>query len=369
MQAAPSAATTSTTPKPLPQAAMPRSKDTGSLLRVLLAGHGEMARAVLHALCRLPEQVTVVGLFPWHSRRRDKPMAPKEIDALERDFLMLEMARNRIPHVQGYTGLNDPAFLQDCLPLLRPDVILTATWGEIVQPSVLTRFGEYRWLNIHPSLLPAHRGPNPYVTCIECGESRTGVTFHQLTPSIDAGPIWYQLPVPVLSNDTGGMLRQRCIRAAADAIAPLVQRLQDPTSQPYPQDEQQASYFSQAQVDRCELDFQLPPHRLERQVRARLPWMPALVYWEGRIPLLVEWLSLEPREWAVGFAGEPGSLVTIGNSSLLVATTEPDLLARLRGIKLYAPWGPLPYRVSQALLRYMARPGQRLLPVWNNPLW
>src|SRR5262249_12948942 len=42
-------------------------------------------------------------------------------------------------------------------------------------------------LGVHPSLLPRHRGPNPYFWSIDAGDERAGVTVHRLTAEYDTG--------------------------------------------------------------------------------------------------------------------------------------------------------------------------------------
>lgn len=57
-------------------------------------------------------------------------------------------------------------------------------------------------INVHPSLLPAYRGPNPMVAMIldETQDRFGGVTLHQIVPSIDAGPIFASRSVPFPKN-------------------------------------------------------------------------------------------------------------------------------------------------------------------------
>ena len=66
-----------------------------------------------------------------------------------------------------------------------------------------------RCLNIHPSLLPAHKGLDVHEAVLEAGENVTGCTVHLVTPELDDGPILGQTRVAVLSGDTPASLANR----------------------------------------------------------------------------------------------------------------------------------------------------------------
>jgi phosphoribosylglycinamide formyltransferase 1 len=71
-------------------------------------------------------------------------------------------------------------------------------------------------INIHPSLLPAHGGRGMlglavHRSVLDAGETETGVTIHEVTPDLDAGPILAQVRVPVLPDDDVDTLAARVL--------------------------------------------------------------------------------------------------------------------------------------------------------------
>ncbi|GGE06643.1 hypothetical protein GCM10011529_11270 [Polymorphobacter glacialis] len=66
-----------------------------------------------------------------------------------------------------------------------------------------------RCLNIHPSLLPAHKGLDVHEAVLAAGETVTGCTVHLVTPALDDGPILGQVRVAVLPGDTAETLADR----------------------------------------------------------------------------------------------------------------------------------------------------------------
>jgi hypothetical protein len=82
-------------------------------------------------------------------------------------------------------------------------------WGsQIFRPPVLTR--ARLSLNIHPSLLPLGRGRDPVVWTVRNGWP-AGVSLHQISPTVDAGDIWYQEVVPYKFPIRGGELYERVV--------------------------------------------------------------------------------------------------------------------------------------------------------------
>jgi methionyl-tRNA formyltransferase len=77
------------------------------------------------------------------------------------------------------------------------DTLITCVTMMIVPPRQLDMFGG-RAVNLHPSLLPAYRGPSPFLGALLDGNENTqsGVTAHVLSPGIDEGPIIAQSALP-----------------------------------------------------------------------------------------------------------------------------------------------------------------------------
>ena len=79
------------------------------------------------------------------------------------------------------------------LKLKNPDALgVLASFGVILKPDFLKLFEPVGILNIHPSLLPKHRGPSPVETAILEGDEKIGVSVIKLTEKMDAGPIFFQ---------------------------------------------------------------------------------------------------------------------------------------------------------------------------------
>ncbi len=72
-----------------------------------------------------------------------------------------------------------------------PDLIVTFHFDQIFSAATLVR-ARLGGINLHPSLLPLHRGPVPTIHALADGKQEFGVTIHRLAPAIDAGDILAQ---------------------------------------------------------------------------------------------------------------------------------------------------------------------------------
>ena len=104
------------------------------------------------------------------------------------------------------------------------------------------------FLNVHPSLLPAYRGPAPLFWQLRAGETQTGVTVHWMEERFDAGPIAMQqavsLPDGISGAQADALLAHAGGQLLADALAAIavgnISPLQQPPGgsyQPWPTDE------------------------------------------------------------------------------------------------------------------------------------
>jgi hypothetical protein len=73
----------------------------------------------------------------------------------------------------------------------RPDVIVTCHFDQILAPEVIA-IAPLGGVNLHPSLLPRHRGPMPCFWAAAEGGDAFGVSVHRLVARIDAGALLAQ---------------------------------------------------------------------------------------------------------------------------------------------------------------------------------
>ena len=92
------------------------------------------------------------------------------------------------------------------LERLRPELIVSWFWTRRI-PAEWLALAPLGGIGAHPSLLPRHRGPNPYFAAIDAGDRETGVTVHALTPEYDDGELLLARSIPVGERDSWQLAR------------------------------------------------------------------------------------------------------------------------------------------------------------------
>jgi len=101
-----------------------------------------------------------------------------------------------------------------------PGLVVLAGFMRILGPEFVRHYAG-RLLNIHPSLLPNHRGLHTHRRALEAGDTRHGCSVHFVTQELDAGAVIAQADVPVLPGDDESALRVR-VQAVEHVIYPEV---------------------------------------------------------------------------------------------------------------------------------------------------
>ena len=94
----------------------------------------------------------------------------------------------------------------NCLRDWKVDIIILAGYMRILSAFILD---QYPAINIHPSLLPRHKGKHAIRDTLISGDKKSGCTIHWVDQGVDTGTIIAQHEVPVKLNDTEFTLRQR----------------------------------------------------------------------------------------------------------------------------------------------------------------
>lgn len=174
-----------------------------------------------------------------------------------------------------------PVEILEALRAMRPDVGVLVAYGRIVPQSIIDIFPS-GILNIHPSLLPLHRGSIPIEAAILDGDTKTGVSIMQLVKAMDAGPVYRQAELMLRGDETKQELTTTLLTMGKDALLACLPGVLDGSLQPAPQDDSQATYDALLQPSDSLLDASKPAIRLEREVRAYAGWPKSRLKVAGR---------------------------------------------------------------------------------------
>jgi len=186
---------------------------------------------------------------------------------------------------------------------LRPEVIVVAAFGLLLPQSILD-IPPLDCVNIHPSLLPRHRGPSPVAAAILAGDEITGVSIMLLDKDMDTGPLLAQQQVPVSPEDTTGSLTAKLAQLGDQLLMQTLPLWLEGKLTPQPQDNEKATYSKLITKEEGKMDWQRPAIELWRKVRAFQPWPGCYTTWQGRLLKIMETIPLPG-------GGEPGRVIAI----------------------------------------------------------
>jgi methionyl-tRNA formyltransferase len=242
----------------------------GERIRTVFLGSGRFAQPVLGRLAAHPaiDLVAVVTAPPRPVGRRQLE-TPTPVESAARDLGLDVLTPAR---------LREPASLADILGL-DPALVVLADYGQIAPAELLGL--AHGALNLHPSLLPRHRGATPIPAAILAGDRETGVSLMRMDAGLDTGPIVAVEHVSLAGDETAPALEARLAIIAAGLLARSLDPWLAGELEPTPQADDGATLTRPLRRADGLLDPDLPAELLERQVRAYLPWPGSFINLDG----------------------------------------------------------------------------------------
>jgi methionyl-tRNA formyltransferase len=274
-------------------------------VRTVFLGSGEFGDPTLRRLATTPE-IELVGVVTAPARPvgRRKDLTPTPIESTAREL--------SIEPLLTPERLRDEEAL-DAVLALRPDLAVLVDYGQIVPTPLLElRHGA---LNLHPSLLPRHRGATPIPAAILAGDRETGVTLIRMDEGLDTGPIVARESAAIGAAETAPELEARLAGLASDLLGQSLGPWLRGELTATPQPTTGASLTRPFRRDDGRLDPAKPAAQLERQVRALQPWPGAFI--EVGSSRLIVWAATVDEDGR----GRPGTLRASG-----LATTDGRLV-------------------------------------------
>jgi methionyl-tRNA formyltransferase len=181
----------------------------------------------------------------------------------------------------------DAPFLEQ-VRALAPDVLVVAAFGRIFRKPLLDLF-PLGGINVHPSLLPRHRGPSPISAAILAGDRQTGVTIQRIAPKFDTGDIYAQETIPLKGDETTAGLTGTLAALGAEVLESVLAGFaagQPPAARA--QDDARATYSRTLTKEDGVVRWDEPAELIERKVRAFDPWPRASTTRGAEIILLLK---------------------------------------------------------------------------------
>ncbi len=246
-------------------------------MKIIIAGYDKMLAALINGV--MDNGHEVVGVIRADRVRYDFfTLFFKDIFAPSKDISYIKS--KKLSEIKT-KSVNTKKF-RDEIVKRGADLVLVGSWGEKFSNETLD-IPKYGVINCHPSLLPKHRGANPYFWQIYSNDEKAGVTFHFMNEKYDSGEILMQASFDIMPYMTGGSLKTKACKVAEIMLKELLDDLEQNMIIPVKQDETEATYDKYDESLRL-IDFNYePPLCLHNKVRGLRPFVYPIAVYKERI--------------------------------------------------------------------------------------
>ncbi|MCX5772402.1 MAG: methionyl-tRNA formyltransferase [Candidatus Hydrogenedentes bacterium] len=309
-------------------------------MRIAIAGNGSLAFNMMKALLESQHQVVALvqngrAVHGWK----------RAMVRLATSTFAFESTLNGLAYRKGMptiwiNKMNDAEL--EPLRRLEPDILLVGGFGIILKKPVLD-LPRVACVNAHTSLLPRHRGPNPFSAVILQKETETGLTFHLIDEGIDTGDILAQFPFPVEDADTAFSIYRRGCDVAGEHVVEVMDKIQKKGVLATPQDDSKATYDQKLSRDDYKIDWTRTADDYNRLMRAGRPFFTPWFMWRGNTVYLIRGIfkkePVDPEPGTV-LAVDPRPKVALADGSCTIVSA----IGRTR-----VPWmWPAPWQILHA---------------------
>jgi methionyl-tRNA formyltransferase len=270
-------------------------------MRVAFFGSGAFALPALEALLNGDDETVLVVSSPPAPAGRGRALTPTPVSQAGRaaGLPVLETA-----------SVNSPESLE-AIERARPDLLCVAAFRGFLGKRLL----ETGWIspmNIHPSLLPRHRGPAPVNWTLMSGDETCGVSISLMDLKIDAGAVVAQKSRPVPEGKGAGELEAELAKEGAELLIDSIKALKANTLSPKPQNDEAATLNRLLAKSDGRLDFTRPPFETARKINGVDPWPGAQASHKGKLHKLFGAYVAE------GYHGDPGQILGLDSHGRLM---------------------------------------------------
>lgn len=182
-------------------------------------------------------------------------------------------------------NINDSKIIEK-IKSLKPQLGIMADFGQIIGQDVLDA-PKKGIINIHPSLLPRHRGPSPVQQTILDGDRLAGVTLILTGKAMDAGGIISQTSVELRGTETTSILKEYLAEVGASLLLNSIPYYLTDDLEPETQDDKKATYNKLFTKNDGYVDLNTSAKIVDRKIRAFCDWPKVYTLVNGKRVLLL----------------------------------------------------------------------------------
>ena len=284
-------------------------------MKIVVIGYSKMFAAIVEAVLLSGHEL--VGVMR-HDRVKYSPLRLWLKDRLNPSNDISFIKSKKLYEIKE-KSVNSEGFKKEILRL-NPDIIFVCSWSEKIKREIF-QIPKIGTINIHPSLLPKYRGPNPYAQVLFNDEKYTGVTFHLVDEELDSGAILIQQEFKILDSDDGNSLRNKAASLASLMCGKFLEHVESGVIEPEKQNENEATYQGALTLKDAILDFSQPSNLIIKRIKGLYPWARAYVDCGKRF-LVVKQYKIEENT----VRAEPRSIVAKSGRNISIATVDNKII-------------------------------------------
>ena len=292
---------------------------------MLFAGSPDIA---VPSLVRVSFEHEIVGVLtnPPSAKGRGLSLEPTPV-ALTAEAVLGDRSPVLSPERLG-------AEARESVAALKPDILVSFAYGRIFGPKFLSLFPK-GGVNVHPSLLPRHRGPAPIPAAILAGDRETAISVQRLALEMDSGDILGQLRLPLAGTETAEDIGEVAAIMGADLLSQVLEQIEAGREEARPQ-EGEPSYCSMLRKEDGLVDWAAPLLDIDAKIRAFYPWPGAFTYFRGMRLNILDAFPYPHVTFAAGPSSldfedpGPGTMLGLDKSRGIMVQTRDGLLALRR---------------------------------------
>ena len=295
-------------------------------MKIVIVGYGEMFDSLVAGTLASGHQI--VGVF------RHENVIYNPLKKFIYDYVFPSDNKLFIKSLGLYdikaTSVNSKKFREE-VKKLDTDIILVGSWSEKFTIETINS-PKVACINVHPSLLPKYRGPNPYIQVILNNEKKSGITFHLMNEYFDKGAILYQIQTDISEDETGLSLKLKCCELARKSVIDLLNSYSAKIQIPINQNEEDSSYQSHISLRESILNFKKEDSsQITRRIRALTPWINCHIAYNN------EFFTFEKFKVCSEISKLPPSTIIKKSKNSIFIVCKDNRVIEFSGLKLKRP--------------------------------
>ncbi|MDR1487819.1 MAG: methionyl-tRNA formyltransferase [Deltaproteobacteria bacterium] len=305
---------------------------SASSLNITFFGSDLFAMPALSNILKGPDKVNLAISSPPARSGRGQTLTPTPIAIAARQA---DVKVYETDDVNSQESLN-------IIEQSKPDLLVVAAYGHILGKKLIN-LCSVPPINIHPSLLPRHRGPAPVNWTLISGDAVCGVSICYIEPKIDSGPVLLKKSLPVPEGLGAAAIQERLSHIGAELLMEAIEKIKDDSIAPVVQDENLATTNRLLTKNDGLINFNNSANTLMHLINGVDPWPGAQAVFNGKKIKLFGAFSAQGQGYPgeiLGLDEERRLIVGAGSGALALSALQPESRKILSAAEFYRGYRP-----------------------------